>query len=131
MRSAHIFYLSVATVAIVAGIVFYAYWYATVSPLHISADAARKQIADGMTIVLDVRTDPEYALGHYDGAIHIKSDDLVTQAPGLLPLGANIIAYCNTGQRSRMAAETLKRMGYENVRYISGPYWSISSRGSN
>ncbi len=128
MRRAHIFYLSVASITIVAGIVFYAYWYATVSPFHISAEAARQQLAEGNTIVLDVRTDPEYALGHYDGAIHIKSDDLVSQAPGLLPLGANIIIYCNTGQRSRMAAETLKRMGYQNVRYISGPYWSLQNR---
>lgn len=127
MRRSHIFYLSVLTIAAITGIVLYAYWYATVSPLHISADAARQQIAEGNTIVLDVRTDPEYALGHYEGAIHIKGDNLVSQAPGLLPIGANIIIYCNTGQRSRMAAETLERMGYPNVRYISGAYWTISN----
>lgn len=127
MRRSHIFYLSVLTIAIVAGIVFFAYLYATMSPLHISAEAARQQIAEGNTIVLDVRTDPEYALGHYEGAIHIKINNIVEQAPGLLPIGANIIIYCNTGQRSRMAAETLKQMGYPNVRYISGPYWTLSN----
>lgn len=127
MNRRHIFYLSVFALSIVAIIVFTAYTYATVSPLHISAEAARKQLAEGNTIVLDVRTDPEYALGHYDGTIHIKLSDIEKQAPGLLPLGANIIIYCNTGQRSRAAADTLSRMGYKNVRYISGPYWTLRS----
>ncbi len=125
MNRRHIFYLSVAALTVVAAIVFAGYLYATVSPLYITPEQARKQIAEGNTIVLDVRTDPEYALGHYDGAIHIKASDLVEQAPGLLPLGANIIIYCNTGQRSRAAADTLSKMGYQNVRYIASPYWSL------
>jgi len=125
MNRRHIFYVSVTALTVVAVIVFSAYTYATVSPLYLTAEQARRQIAEGNTIVLDVRTDPEYALGHYDGAIHIKESDLKTQAPGLLPLGANIIIYCNTGQRSRSAADTLSKMGYENVRYIAGPYWGL------
>lgn len=125
MNRRHIFYVSVAALTVVALIVFSAYTYATVSPLYITAEQARQQIAEGNTIVLDVRSDPEYALGHYDGAIHITADNLVSQAPGLLPLGANIIIYCNAGQCSRSAADTLTKMGYENVRYIGGPYWGL------
>lgn len=115
-------------------IVFVAYVYATSSPLKISSEEARQRLRRGeVDVVLDVRTDPEWALGHYSGAVHIPAGDLVQQAPELISKSARIVVYCNTGQRARRAAEQLERMGYKDVRYITGSYWTlepVSASGS-
>lgn len=109
-------------------IVLVAYVYATGSPLKISSEEARQRLSRGaIDLVLDVRTDPEWALGHYSGAIHIPAGQLPQQAPELISKSARIVVYCNTGQRARRAAENLERMGYKDVRYITGGYWTLGS----
>lgn len=107
----------------IAMVVYYTY----ASPLWISAEDAKKGIADGtFPIVLDVRTNLEYKLGHYPGAIHIPTAELATKLDEVLPTKTDgILVYCNTGQRSRHAADVLKAKGYKKVRYISGPYLSL------
>lgn len=114
-----------AGIAIVA-IAMVAY-YTYNSPLWISASDAKKALAaQQFPIVLDVRTDTEYALGHYPEAVHIPTAKLVDQVDHILPdKSKGILVYCNTGQRSRYAADLLKKKGYTSVRYISGPYWSL------
>jgi phage shock protein E len=102
-------------------------YYTFYSPLLISAEDAKKALANReLTVVLDVRSDLEYKLGHYPEAVHIPtnklSDELETKLPNK---NIGVLIYCNTGQRSRYAADLLKAKGYKNVRYISGPYWSL------
>lgn len=112
----------VAAVA-VAMVVYYTYN----SPLWISAEDAKKALANRQfSTVLDVRTDTEYNLGHYPEAVHIPTAKLASEVERRLPdKQKGILVYCNTGQRSRYAADMLKAKGYKNVRYISGPYWSL------
>ena len=112
----------VAAVA-VAMVVYYTYN----SPLWISAEDAKKALANRQfSTVLDVRTDTEYNLGHYPEAVHIPTAKLANEVERRLPdKQKGILVYCNTGQRSRYAADMLKAKGYKNVRYISGPYWSL------
>jgi phage shock protein E len=112
----------VAAVA-VAMVVYYTYN----SPLWISAEDAKKALANRQfSTVLDVRTDTEYNLGHYPEAVHIPTAKLASEVERRLPnKQTGILVYCNTGQRSRYAADMLKAKGYTNVRYISGPYWSL------
>ncbi len=102
-------------------------YYTFSSPLWISAEEAKKGIAEGkFPKILDVRTDMEYKLGHYPEAVHIPIANLALEAESKLPnKTSGILVYCNTGQRSRMAADTLKAKGYKDVRYISGPYLSL------
>jgi phage shock protein E len=118
--------LSIVAFAAVLAVAMVAY-YTWMSPLYISADEAKQGIAEGrFPIVLDVRTDMEYNLGHYPGAVHIPTAKLATEVEQRLPDKATpILVYCNTGQRSRYAADMLKKMGYETVRYITGPHWSL------
>lgn len=114
-----------AFVAVVAlAMVFY---YTFSSPLWISAQDAKQAIADGkFPVILDVRTDMEYKLGHYPEAVHIPTARLADEIETKLPYKTSgILVYCNTGQRSRRAADILKAKGYKDVRYISGPYWSL------
>ena len=102
-------------------------YYTFNSPLYISAEEAKKGIAEGrFPIILDVRTDMEYNLGHYPGAVHIPTAKLADQVEHTLPDKTKpVLVYCNTGQRSRYAADLLKKKGYEKVRYITGPHWSL------
>lgn len=118
--------LSIFAFAATIAIAMVAY-YTWNSPLWISADDAKKAIAEGnFPIVLDVRTDLEYKLGHYPEAVHIPTAKLSTELDKRLPdKNKGVLVYCNTGQRSRHAADMLKAKGYKNVRYISGPYWSL------
>ena len=115
--------LAIITLIAIAMVLMYTFW----SPLWISAEEAKKGIAEGtFPIVLDVRTDMEYNLGHYPEAVHIPTARLVDEIETKLPRKTSgILVYCNTGQRSRYAADLLKKKGYTNVRYISGPYWSL------
>ncbi len=102
-------------------------YYTWMSPLYISADDAKKCIEEGkFPIVLDVRTDIEYNLGHYPEAVHIPTAKLADEVETKLPDKTKpVLVYCNTGQRARHAADVLKKKGYKSVRYIIGPYWSL------
>jgi rhodanese-related sulfurtransferase len=124
MRISTIGFVIIAITSLVIAMVTYYTFY---SPLWISASEAKKRLADGtFTRVLDVRTDTEYNLGHYPEAVHIPTQKLDEELERKLPnKQAGILIYCNTGQRSRYAADLLKAKGYKNVRYISGPYWSL------
>ena len=115
-------YIVPAGIAITTLIVFIGYIYAVDSPLRIGSETVTK--IPGVQIV-DVRTDPEWALGHYHGAIHIPINKLEKQADGLLDRSRPVVVYCNTGQRSRAGAEKLQAMGY-NAKYIAGPYWTLT-----
>jgi phage shock protein E len=115
--------LAFVAVVALAMVVYYTY----ASPLWISAEDAKKGIADRKyLVVLDVRSDLEYKLGHYPEAVHIPTDQLQDQIDQKIPKKeVGVLVYCNTGQRSRAAADVLKAKGYKDVRYISGPYWSL------
>ena len=116
--------LALVAIAAIAMVIHYTYN----SPLWISAEEAKKALAERkFPIVLDVRTDMEYKLGHYPEALHIPTAKLAMEAERNIPdKQTGILVYCNTGQRSRAAADVLKAKGYKNVRYISGPYWSLT-----
>jgi phage shock protein E len=115
--------LAFAAVVALAMVLYYTF----ASPLWISAEDAKNALANrDFPIVLDVRTDMEYKLGHYPEAVHIPISTLTEQAEQQMPdKTKGVLVYCNTGQRSRQAADILKTKGYQNVRYISGPYWSL------
>lgn len=107
---------------------FLLYRYSMGSPLLLSSEVAKQKLArKEIDVVLDVRTDLEYTLGHYPDALHIPTAKLAQQIGSAIPdKTTRILVYCNTGQRSRYAAEMLHAKGYKNTRYIAGPYWSLS-----
>lgn len=116
----------VALLAVVAVVV--AMLYAYMSPLRISADLAKAKLQKGeFDVVLDVRTQWERDnLGYRRGSAHLPSGDIEAQFPKLYPdKETRILAYCNSGQRARRAAEKLQAMGYKNARYILGGYTTI------
>ena len=122
---------TVIIISIIAAIVIILsafYMYAMDSPYRISSEDAKKRIQyRTIDVVLDVRTDLEVStLGKYPGSVHIQSGDLEKMLPMEVPdKKARILAYCNSGQRARLATEKMHRMGYENAVYIAGGYWSL------
>lgn len=113
--------------AIVIGLISAVTYYTFYSPYKVSADEAKQLIQDRkIDVVLDVRSRLEYNLGHYPEALHIPTANLSDQAETVIPnKETSILVYCNTGQRSRYATDLLRAKGYKNVRYITGPYWTL------
>jgi rhodanese-related sulfurtransferase len=75
--------------------------------------------------VIDVREPGEYLAGHLPGSVNIprgvlefKIGDNATLANKDLP----IVLYCKTGGRAALAAVNLQRMGYQQVRSLSGGF---------
>ncbi len=97
-----------------------------------AAELAARLEQDGL-VLLDVRGHAEYTgalgapcdprQGHIPGARHVDVMELYGLAPdGVRSLvgaepGAEVIAYCHSGQRSALAVEILQAAGYEARNY--------------
>lgn len=90
--------------------------------VHISQEDARAQMVDGEDyILLDVRTQAEYAEGHIPGAICLPNETIGSEPPAELPdREQTILVYCRSGRRSAEAAQKLSDMGYVNVLEFGG-----------
>jgi len=66
-------------------------------------------------VYLDVREPNEWNLGHLPKAIHLPRGNLEGKVEGLIDRGSKVVIYCARGNRSALAALTMKQMGYDNV----------------
>ena len=72
-------------------------------------------------IILDVRTEQEYKMGHIPGATLIPVEVITEKAPDrLTDKNAVILVYCRSGNRSKTASQALAEMGYVNVYEFGG-----------
>lgn len=72
-------------------------------------------------MIVDARTQEEFAEGHIEGAILIPEYEIATSAPEKLPdRDALILVYCRSGRRSKIASEELVKLGYTNVKEFGG-----------
>lgn len=89
---------------------------------NITAEQA-KQIMDTETgyVILDVRTEEEYAAGHIPEAILIPDYEIAEKAESILvDKDQKILIYCRSGRRSKNAAEVLLVLGYTNLWEFGG-----------
>ena len=100
--------------------------------MQITAQEA-KEIMDTETgyVILDVRTESEYAEGHIKGAVLIPDTEIGKRAEKeLTDKEQLILVYCRSGRRSKNAAEELANLGYTNVKefggIISWPYETVT-----
>jgi rhodanese-related sulfurtransferase len=75
---------------------------------------ARKLVASGVKIV-DVRTPAEFAAGHVPGAVNIPYDEMAARHAEIGPPSAPVLLYCRTGNRSAIAAGTLRERGFSTI----------------
>lgn len=82
-----------------------------------------KNIMDTQTgyVILDVRTDEEYATGHIPGAILIPDYEIGKRAESeLTDKSQLILVYCRSGRRSKNASAELASLGYTNIKEFGG-----------
>ena len=99
---------------------------------QITAEEAKNIMdAESDYIVIDARTEEEFAGGHIENAILIPEYEIAERAEAELPdKDALILVYCRSGRRSKIASEELVKLGYTNVKEFGGiidwPYETIS-----
>jgi rhodanese-related sulfurtransferase len=126
MKGSH--YILLASAVFLAVVLYFLYRYAMDSPYRISTENAKNRIKNNkIDLILDVRTDAELKLlGFYPGSVHIQSSDLEKRMGLEYPdRNIRILAYCNSGQRARIATEKLHKLGYVNALYIATPHQSL------
>lgn len=74
---------------------------------------AGKRLEENSYIVVDVRTNLEYAESHVKGSINIPYDEIDETTD--LDKTKTILVYCKSGVRSNKAYNTLKSLGYDVI----------------
>ncbi len=89
---------------------------------QIKAEEAKKIMDSGEEhIILHTREQDEFDEGHIPGAILIPYTEIVNKAEEMLPdKDKLILVYCRSGRRSKIAAESLAKLGYTNVKEFGG-----------
>ena len=84
---------------------------------------ARELIRAAATVI-DVRTDDEWAAGHYPTAYHIPLTNFQAALPKhITDRSTTLLIYCRTGRRAAQAARTANSLGYTTVYYlVDGSY---------
>ena len=72
-------------------------------------------------VIIDARTEEEFAEGHIENAILIPEYEIANRAEKELPDKEQLIlVYCRSGRRSKIASEELVKLGYINVKEFGG-----------
>ena len=95
---------------------------------RITPAQAREMIAQGNTLVVDVREAPEVEKsGKVAGAVNVSRSFLEFHADPDSPShdknftkDKNVIIYCGSGGRAALSGKTLKDMGYDRVYNLGG-----------
>ena len=85
--------------------------------------AKAKEIMEsgGEYIIIDARTEEEFAGGHIEGAVLIPEYEIAEKAEAQIPKKDTLIlVYCRSGRRSKIASEELVKLGYTNVKEFGG-----------
>ena len=81
-----------------------------------------------VTSVIDVRTPAEYAEGHLEGALNIDVESpLFAEQIGELDPSGTYVVYCRSGNRSAVAIDLMKGMGFTDL-INGGGYADASAR---
>ncbi len=97
---------------------------------EIDPSRVRELIGEGVAIV-DVRETDEFVAGHLPGAKHVPRSYLETRIESAVPdRDAQIVLYCQSGNRSAWGARTLEEdLGYTHVASMTGGITLWKDRG--
>jgi len=84
----------------------------------VTPSEAADRVAEGW-MLLDVRTDVEWAQARIPGAVHIAMDQLTSR---LAEVADQVVCVCAVGARSARVAQFLNAQGYEAVNLDGGIY---------
>jgi phage shock protein E len=88
---------------------------------EISPTDAAAKAKSGEAVIIDVREQGEWNEGHIPDAISLSRGTIELEIQERIPDShAMIICHCGGGGRSALAAESLQKMGFRNVRSMTG-----------
>jgi rhodanese-related sulfurtransferase len=88
-----------------------------------SPTEATAKSKSGEAAIVDVREKDEWDVEHIPDAIHISRGTIELDIEEKIPdTNKLIICHCGGGGRSALAAESLQKMGYKNVRSMAGGF---------
>ena len=92
-------------------------------------DAAAKS-QSGDAVIVDVREKDEWDEEHIPDAVHLSRGTIELDIEEKIPdLSQTIITHCGGGGRSALAAESLQKIGYKNVRSMAGGFKAWKAAG--
>ncbi len=98
---------------------------------EIDLNAYRQMLTAGTPhTLIDTREDSEWAAGHAAGAIHLSKGIIERDIEASVPdKSATLVLYCGGGFRSALAADNLKKMGYQHPISLDGGWKAWSAEG--
>jgi molybdopterin/thiamine biosynthesis adenylyltransferase/rhodanese-related sulfurtransferase len=79
---------------------------------------------------VDVREPDDWQQGHLPGAVHVPRGNLESRIEAAVPdRRTPIVLYCESGNRSAFAAQTLEGLGYEEVHSLAGGFTDWKRNG--
>src|SRR5881409_2239349 len=90
---------------------------------EISPQDAAAKLKSGEAVIVDVRDKDEWDEDHIPGAMHMSRGTIELDIEEKVPdPNAMIICHCGGGGRGALAAGSLQKMGYKNVRSMAGGF---------
>ena len=97
---------------------------------EISPQETAAALDRGDTLLIDVRDPGEWQEGHIPGTKNFSRGTVELEIEEAAPdLSTPIITHCGGGGRSALAAESLQRMGYTNVKSMAGGFKTWKAAG--
>ena len=91
---------------------------------------ATRLINSSNAVLVDVRETKEFEGGRLPKAVHIPLSQLDSRGSELARfVGKPVVAYCMTGNRSRMAGKALERVGFKDIYHLHGGYRAWKDAG--
>ena len=85
--------------------------------------------SDAKPLLLDARTEEEFAVSHLQGAKLAASEEEALKAIGTLDKDSPIVVYCSVGYRSSALATRLIELGYDHVQNLEGSLFEWANEG--
>jgi len=97
---------------------------------EISPQEAAAKSQSGEAVIVDVREKDEWDEEHIPDATHLSRGTIELDIEERVPdLNALIICHCGGGGRSALAADSLQKIGYKNVRSMAGGFRAWKAAG--
>jgi rhodanese-related sulfurtransferase len=77
------------------------------------------------TIIVDVRTPGEFLGGNVEGSVNIPLQELQSRIDEFRTMSGNIVLCCASGNRSGIAAQLLRQLGFDKV-YNGGSWIDVN-----
>ena len=96
-----------------------------------ASDGMRLQRESPATVIIDCREPNETALGTIAGSVVIPRGVLEQNIERVASRDRKVIIYCASGNRSALAADVLREMGYQDVASLAGGFRAWVAAGGD